>query len=229
MIRRKSINRTILAVGAAAVLVGGTLAWFTSTDKVTNSFKAGGNGSDHGETTGVEIWEVFDKTAAGKVLPGTIINKDVQVQNTATYNSLIRVKLTPKITSAIDGSAEVKPTTDKIHLIFGDNVIRLGGSTEGNTDGKWLEWEDGYYYYLGKVAPNGYTARLLDNVQLLPNAGNEFKGVDFDVVVDAESVQSDNGAYKDAWKISNENLIAELEKVLEKTAGTASQIPGAGK
>ncbi|MDU1313714.1 MAG: BsaA family SipW-dependent biofilm matrix protein [Clostridium septicum] len=224
MIRRKSINRTILAVGAAAVLVGGTLAWFTSTDTVTNKFKAGGNGTDT-TTTGVEIWEKFDSEGAGKILPGKTINKDVQVQNTATYNSLIRVKLTPDIKSG--ESTEEKLA--KINLIFGDNVIKKDESIEGNTNVEWLQGTDGYYYYLGNVAPNGYTTRLLDDVQLDPTAGNEFKDVTFDVVVDAESIQSDNGAYADAWKGAGQPVLDKLAIVAGQTAGTASQIPGAGK
>ncbi|WP_445344047.1 SipW-dependent-type signal peptide-containing protein [Clostridium septicum] len=193
MIRRKSINRTILAVGAAAVLVGGTLAWFTSTDTVTNKFKTGGNGT--GQSKGVEIWENFASDKALEVLPGTIIDKEVQAQNTATYNSLIRVKLTPTI---ISGSTTAD--VSNIRLIFSENVIKRGKSTEGNTNGKWLEGAGGYYYYLGKVAPDGYTTMLLKDVQLDPSVEDEFKGVDFDVVVDAESIQSDNGAYIDAWK-----------------------------
>ncbi|QAS61923.1 SipW-dependent-type signal peptide-containing protein [Clostridium septicum] len=72
MIRRKSINRTILAVGAAAVLVGGTLAWFTSTDTVTNKFKTGGNGTDQ-TTDGVEIWEKFDNVEALKFFQGQLL------------------------------------------------------------------------------------------------------------------------------------------------------------
>lgn len=224
MIRRKSINRTILAVGAAAVLVGGTLAWFTSTDTVTNSFKAGGNGTDQ-TTDGVEIWEKFDNVEAGKILPGKTIDKEVQVQNTATYNSLIRVKLTPTITSG--GSTEEKLA--KINLIFGDNVIKKDESIEGNTNGKWMEGNNGYYYYLGNVAPKGYTTMLLKDVQLDPTAGNEFKDVTFDVVVDAESIQTDNGAYADAWSDAGDAVLAELAIVAGQTAGTAPQIPGAGK
>ncbi|MEN8435324.1 BsaA family SipW-dependent biofilm matrix protein [Clostridium septicum] len=222
MIRRKSINRTILAVGAAAVLVGGTLAWFTSTDTVTNKFKTGGNGT--GQSKGVEIWENFASDKALEVLPGTIIDKEVQAQNTATYNSLIRVKLTPTI---ISGSTTAD--VSNIRLIFSENVIKRGKSTEGNTNGKWLEGAGGYYYYLGKVAPDGYTTMLLKDVQLDPSVEDEFKGVDFDVVVDAESIQSDNGAYIDAWSDAGDAVLAELAEVVKGEAQDGEVIPGAKK
>lgn len=221
MIRRKSINRTILAVGAAAVLVGGTLAWFTSTDTVTNKFKAGGNGSDT-TTTGVEIWENFQKAEALKILPGTTIDKEVQAQNTATYNSLIRVKLTPTITSG--ESTEEKLA--KINLIFGDNVIKKDESIEENTNVEWLQGTDGYYYYLGNVAPNGYTTMLLKDVQLDKTAGNEFKDVTFDVVVNAESIQSDNGAYADAWKEAGQPVLDKLAIVAGEKAQLGSKLEG---
>lgn len=222
MIRRKSINRTILAVGAAAVLVGGTLAWFTSTDTVTNKFKTGGNGT--GQSKGVEIWENFASDKALEVLPGTIIDKEVQAQNTATYNSLIRVKLTPTI---ISGSTTAD--VSNIRLIFSENVIKRDKSTEGNTNGKWLEGAGGYYYYLGKVAPDGYTTMLLKDVQLDPSVEDEFKGVDFDVVVDAESIQSDNGAYIDAWSDAGDAVLAELAEVVKGEAQDGEVIPGAKK
>ncbi|QAS61922.1 hypothetical protein [Clostridium septicum] len=89
-----------------------------------------------------------------------------------------------------------------------------------------MEGNNGYYYYLGNVAPNGYTTRLLDNVQLDPTAGNEFKDVTFDVVVNAESIQSDNGAYADAWSDAGDAVLAELAKVVKLQAQSGSQLEG---
>ncbi|MDU7110501.1 MAG: SipW-dependent biofilm matrix protein BsaA, partial [Clostridium perfringens] len=67
-------------------------------------------------------------------------------------------------------------------------------------EGKWIEGSDGYYYYNGIVNPDGQTANLLESVTLSKDTTNEFKGLNFDVVVASEGVQAANGAVNDSWK-----------------------------
>lgn len=79
----------ILSIGA----IGGTLAWFTSQDSVTNAFQTGSTNNPGNTDGGINIEENFDKNNAGNITPGDEVKKEVSVTNTASYNQLIRAKI----------------------------------------------------------------------------------------------------------------------------------------
>lgn len=201
---KKKIAALLVAGVMTVGVVGGTLAWFTSNDSVTNIFETGKvNNPDDANGNGVEIWE--DYTPATSVIPGDTTTKLVQTQNTTDYDSFIRVKITPqweKEKVTIDDK-EIQLFADKIILNFGENL--------GDTYGKWLKGDDGYYYYMGKVAGGKFTNPLLESVTLKSDAGNEYRGVKFDVLVEAESIQADNNAHNDQWKDAGENVSSRLD------------------
>lgn len=184
---KKKIIGLCLAVGLMVGVVGGSLAWFTDSDTVTNSFATQGNGQ--GQSNGIEIEEEFDKDLAGKVLPGTDVNKDVKVVNTASYDQLIRVKFEKKWT---DGNSK--------GLDFEAIELKYKNLTESAETNKWIEGTDGYFYYNGVVRPNVATEYLLDSVKLSSKADRRYEGVGYDVIVYAEGIQAANGAVSDAWK-----------------------------
>lgn len=201
---KKKIIGLCLAVGLMVGVVGGSLAWFT--DTVTNSFSTGSDGEpgDDGKN-GLVIVENFDQEAANKVLPGSTVTKAVQTENRATYSQYIRVKL-KKVWKNKDGQVitQVNGTTlnpDLIELDFGSNV--------GAGAGKWTDRTnvDGYYYYNTALAASDgvdnsgpdLTNKLLESVKLSDTADNLYKDLKFDVIVEAESIQSENGAAQDAW------------------------------
>ncbi|QEZ70090.1 hypothetical protein D4A35_14760 [Paraclostridium bifermentans] len=190
------MNKKVQALAVSGVLtvgvIGGTLAWFTSQDKVTNTFNTASNIDNNG--SGIKIIEKFDKP--DNMLPGDEVNKDVQVRNTATYDQFIRVKLIPKFVDP--KSSDRKEITEvngktldikKIELNFTKNL-----KTDEN-DGPWIKDGD-YYYYMGKVKPSELTSMLLDSVTLSKDAGNEYQGLVFDIDVEAQSIQASNNAYE---------------------------------
>ncbi|EJT6341109.1 hypothetical protein N2W42_001867, partial [Clostridium perfringens] len=87
------------------------------------------------------------------------------------------------------------------------NMIELDfGSNIGTGAGKWTLNGDYYYYNEAVQASDGVdnsgpdtTKKLLESVKLSNNADNLYKDLKFDVVVEAESIQSENGAAQDAW------------------------------
>ena len=176
---KKKLSALLLAGTLTAGVVGGTFAWFTSQDSVTNEFATGGK-NDYDKNTGIDIWEKFKEPT--NVVPGTTTDKLVQVKNTSTYDQFIRVKITPKWE---------KDGLDASYL--GLNFVE--GSL-GNEQGQWLKDGD-YYYYIGKVAGGKFTNTLLESVTLSKDAGNEYKNQKYQVVVDADSIHADNDAYKE--------------------------------
>lgn len=214
-------KKKIQALAVAGVLtvgvVGGTLAWFTSQDSVKNTFNTGASNDNNGN--GIKIEEEFKEPT--NMLPGDVVNKDVQVKNTATYDQFIKVKLKPTFVEVgKDGSRnEIKQReiinelgekqtcildTSKIILNFTENL-----KTDKN-DGPWVKDGD-YYYYMGKVKPNELTSMLLDSVTLDSNAGNEYRGLVFDIDVEAQSIQASNDAYT-SWNEAK-NLFNDFGKL----------------
>lgn len=181
----------VLAVGS----IGGSLAWFTSSDSITNPFSTASTDNPSDPNSGIKIHEDFKPEDADNTLPGDTVTKQVNVINKATYDQLIRVKI-KKVWK--DAKGEEKPDLDtkNINLNFENNLTDSNKPEEG----KWIEGSDGYYYYNGIVNPDGQTANLLESVTLSKDTTNEFKGLKFDVVVDSEGVQAANGAVNDSWK-----------------------------
>ncbi|ELC8351314.1 hypothetical protein QYB82_002140 [Clostridium perfringens] len=181
----------VLAVGS----IGGSLAWFTSSDSVTNPFTTASTDNPSDLNSGIKINEKFDEKEAKDRLPGDKVTKQVNVINTAKYDQLIRVKI-KKVWKDAKGEEKSDLDTKNIILNFGENL------TDSNKPekGKWIEGSDGYYYYNGIVNPKVQTANLLESVTLSKDTTNEFKGLKFDVVVDSEGVQAANGAVNDSWK-----------------------------
>ncbi|NGT52591.1 hypothetical protein G6Z12_11730 [Clostridium perfringens] len=181
----------VLAVGS----IGGSLAWFTSSDSITNPFSTASTDNPSNPNSGIKINEKFNKEEADNTLPGDTVTKQVNVINKATYDQLIRVKI-KKVWKDAKGEEKSDLDTKNIILNFEKNLTDSNKPEEG----KWIEGSDGYYYYNGIVNPKGQTANLLESVTLSKDITNEFKGLNFDVVVDSEGVQAANGAVNDSWK-----------------------------
>lgn len=217
---KKKIIGLCIAGTLAIGCIGGSLAWFTSSDSVTNPFSTASTDNPNNPNSGIEINENFDKTTADNTLPGDEVTKQVSVENKATYDQLIRVKIKKvwkdtdgneitsiwlkggqRVPSGTEGATEQALNTDYIVLNFKDNL-----SADG-TQGKWIQTTDanqgkdgGYYYYNDIVAPKGNTSNCLESVTLSGNTPNEYKGLKFDVIVESEGVQAANGAASDSWQ-----------------------------
>ena len=207
---KKKLSALLLAGTLTAGVVGGTFAWFTSKDTVTNQFATGGTNDDD-SNAGIDIWEKFKEPT--NVVPGTTTDKLVQVKNTSTYDQFIRVKITPK------WEDEELNTTEGLSYL-GLNFVE--GSL-GYEQGQWLKDGD-YYYYIGKVAGGKFTNTLLESVTLSKNAGNEYKNQKYQVVVEADSIQADNGAYEE-WKDASKTIKDLLAKC-ENTTGNDKNAEG---
>ena len=199
---KKKLSALLLAGTLTAGVVGGTFAWFTSQDTVTNQFTTGKTDNDDPDA-GIKIVEKFNEP--DKVLPGDETNKDVQVKNTANYDQFIRVKFVKKFVKVDKDGNRTEIKTDSTGEALDTSLIELNFTDylkNTKAEGTWFEGEDGYYYYIGKVAGGSHTNTLLDSVTLSGNAGNEYKNLGFDVTVVAESIQASNDAYK-YWKNSS--------------------------
>ena len=224
---KKKLSALLLAGILTAGVVGGTFAWFTSKDTVTNQFATTGTDEPGNPDAGIKIEEEFQKPE--NVLPGTETNKDVRVKSTANYDQFIKVKFEKKFVKVDkDENGNEKRTEIKKIQVAGKeyeldtSLIELKFTDyleDTKAEGTWFEGKDGYYYYIGKVAGGSYTNMLLDSVTLSSKAGNEYKNLEFDVTVVADSIQSSNEAFQD-WAPAN---LQEIYGILGKDAVAATK------
>lgn len=226
MSKKKIIG--LCLVGALAIgSIGGSLAWFTSSDSVTNPFSTASTNTPDDQNSGIKINENFDHEHAGNSLPGDTVNKQVNVTSTANYDQLVRAKIKKvwkdakgnvitsiwlkdgkRVAPNTEGAKEEQLDTSYIVLNFENQKEGNRLTTESTAEkGKWIQEADaeqgkdgGYYYYVGKLAPKANTGNFLESVTLSPELPNEYKGLNFDIVVDSEGIQASNGAAADAWK-----------------------------
>ncbi len=200
----KKKKLSIIAASVAIMAcVGGTFAWFTATDSVTNSFATSGNEDPNEDPDdGVKVEEIFDEEEAAKVVPGTEVNKDVAAKNTSTYDSFIRINFEKVFKETPYGG----DNTEKINLTYQNLTASL-------EDNNWVDGGDEYFYYLGKVAPGMSTSYLLDSVSLDKSADNTYKNATFDVIVNAEGIQASNGAALDTWTQASADVLAKLSSL----------------
>lgn len=163
------MNKKIIGVlGLASVaLVGGTFAYFTQTSTIDNPFNTA--------KYSTVVTEEFHPEDGDKWTPGAEVNKDLYVENTGDRDVVVRVKYEEfwNRNSAEIKSLDSKQTMAEVHqadpkdgLIDADDSVVHKIFAPG-TEGKWSELqEDGYYYYLTKLAPNSSTGKFLDKVRL---------------------------------------------------------------
>ena len=157
----------LLAVGAAAVS-----AYLTDAESVVNRTTVGGNN--------ITIVEEYDPPE--EVKPGTVIIKDVKVQNDGPNDCYVRIK-----------------------ALFTDSDMGSYCTVDWNTTDFAYNAEDGYYYYRavlknGEVTPSLFTTITVSSD--LPE--DEVKA--FSVIVYAESYQSEGFENdQEAWDHAKRN------------------------
>lgn len=166
---RKGFPAIALAIAlAAALAVGGTIAWLTdSTDEVVNVF----------EPSGVPITVVEDFDGETK--------SEVRIQNQGDIDAYIRAYVAINWT---DSAGNV--VTDVPSGYSYDITGSIGSSENG-----WVPGADGYYYYLTPVDPDDgnpettadMTGILIDSIKQTRAGDDYFLQVD----IVAQSIQAD--------------------------------------
>ena len=155
--KKKWTIATVLLL-AVALLAVGTWAYFSAVGTADNVI-----------TMGSVKLALHDEDGNGnpfttvRVMPGSVVNKVVYVENVGTGAFYTRVKITPEILNA---DSERMPLDPSEHLL----VLDLN-------DTDWIAGADGYYYYNGAVDPKTATTQLFSRVttsgRIGPTAGDD--------------------------------------------------------
>lgn len=129
-------------------IVGGTVAYFTSSDTFTNEFKT--------KPYRMEVTEVFESPT--NWTPGTETNKTVIAKNTGDVDAAVRVKL---VESWVDANNQTLPLKD------GSNNVAAIINFADDFSTKWTKSGD-WYYYNTKLTKNQSTSSLIKSVTFNP-------------------------------------------------------------
>ena len=212
---KKKVLTASFAISLIAILSFGTIAWFTDEDEVTNKFMiATSEDTDPDDIFSIDVWE---NTPGGEkdqdgyeykdVLPGDVLKKEVNVENTGYYDQYVRVTVTVSDAAAwmaALGTNGKIPTLDKIVEGWGDNAnpgVWTDNSSElvGDTivytmyyNGILLGDEESIYDNAGvhKDVVTVFTAVKIPSSLTVEQAA-AFK-TNFEIKVKAEAVQTEN-------------------------------------
>lgn len=167
---KKSIIIGITILSLAALMTLGAWAWFTAEAEATNTFTAG--------TVKIKLHDGFAGDGIANWNPGDCTDKKIYVKNTGTKKANVRVRLT--MAWYDEHGTATGLSTDNVKL--------------GRTGKSWNNGDDGWYYY-NNLAPGAKTSCLIKKVRLSGNdTGNEYQGKALKIKVEAQAIQSSNGA-----------------------------------
>ena len=208
--KKKSIVLAATALMmAAALVIGGTLAYFTDTDNATNTFTAGGvkidlNEQQRGEN-GLEDFEQDkilmpivgsaqgEKDEYGMPKADNYVDKMVTVTNTGASDAYVRAYFA--IPSALDDGYETfNAGLNVLHFNFGNKVTEDG--TISSTYGvEWIWKHDGKWNYFETTIDDvSYNVYYADDYEALPAGETTERFVD-GVYLDKSFDQKDDGTY----------------------------------
>lgn len=127
--------------------------------------------------------------------PGQTVDKVVNVKNTGTVDSMVRVRISKMFGETKEDGTFVQDNR------LDPEMIQIRCNTK-----MWLYRKDGYYYYKGILKPGSRTKEpLFRSYALSRETGNAYRNKEARIVVTLESIQAQD-AMEDIWQISDKEL-----------------------
>ena len=201
MNKRKILLLAALLAIVAILGVGGTLAYFTADESVTNTFTVGNVKIELTEPN----WTASGSEDAPEVYPGEALKKDPTVKNVGANPCFVRVKVEGLDCLKTEGDGEEM----LIHVRTNYVADALGAD--------WVLYEDGYYYYKHVLAADETTATPVFDSIVIPTALENGNGTTkYNIEVTAYAVQA-QGA-KPSFAAVQEMTVAEIADWFETCA-----------
>ncbi len=158
-------------VFAACILVGGTFAWFTDRQEVTNVVTMG--------NVSVVLNDIYEGHTVA--LPSKTVSKIVSVTNDGEQPAYVRIQL-KKYWSAYAEDGKQPDGTENPELIH----INFTNPED------WVLGNDGAYYYQKPLEPDVTTSNLFESFTLDEKIDNRYDQLQGNIEVSAQAVQSKN-------------------------------------
>jgi len=150
--RKNNRKKTLIVSGIALLtILGGTLAYFTTSNTMINAFQ-----SAKYQAKIVENFESPDNWS-----PGTTTDKTIKVTNNGSINMAVRASYTEKWINANGDELPLKDGNNNVAAII-------------NFNSGWTKDNDGYYYYgsktnLTKLTPGAESTSFISGVTFNEN------------------------------------------------------------
>ncbi|MBQ6168785.1 MAG: hypothetical protein IJK30_02385 [Ruminococcus sp.] len=200
-LRTKKIKKKYIVLVLSAVLIAVTaftLAYFTSSDEVTNRFM-GVYPPEEKPVADITVTEIFEPPTEKSDEP---FQKSVQIENNGNIDCYIRVRLEFS-SSEVRDISWLSNDDDKDNEDAYINASEYRYSTL--PDGWEYREEDGFYYYTEAVAPSDRTASLIKWVKTVFPDDDSVDTDEYDIYVYSEAVPADDEdgermTYEEAWR-----------------------------
>jgi alternate signal-mediated exported protein len=200
-LRIKKIKKKYIVLVLSAVLIAVTaftLAYFTSSDEVTNRFM-GVYPPEEKPVADITVTEIFEPPTEKSDEP---FRKSVQIENNGNIDCYIRVRLEFS-SSEVRDISWLSNDDDKDNEDAYINASEYRYSTL--PDGWEYREEDGFYYYTEAVAPSDRTASLIKWVKTVFPDDDSVDTDEYDIYVYSEAVPADDEdgermTYEEAWR-----------------------------
>lgn len=198
--KKKNKGKFLVLAGISALtIIGGTLAYFTTSDEIANYFSTAKY-----EAQIIEQFESPDKWQ-----PGTTTSKTIVAKNNGNIDMAVRASYTEKWVSKNGTELELKDSNNNDVAII-------------NFNSGWTKADDGYYYYgsksnLTKLESGQTSTSFISGVTFNPNtqatlskstsadgktitystSGNGYDGAKYTLTLKVETIQYDQAT--NAW------------------------------
>ena len=183
----KPIAMAVLALAVVGVAISGVVAWLTASGMLENTFGRG--------QVDVTVNEEFD---------GEITKKNVFVTNDGNVPVYVRAQVNIYWVDKDGNQLWDTPVVDKDYKI-----------TWFDISSKWMQGDDGFYYWTEPLVTEGQTANL---IKTLTDQGKYTDGRKLVCDVAVQAIQADPAdAVKEAWKpavtdVSNDGTLTITPK-----------------
>ena len=151
--KEKNNKKKLLIVLGVSILtvLGGTVAYFTTSTDITNLFK-----------TGLYEHEVVEEfVSPDNWTPGTTTSKTISITNNGSISMAVRASYTETWTSSNGGNLPLKDESNNVVAVI-------------NYNSGWTKDSDGYYYYgtkanKTKVEPTQTTTSFISGITFNEN------------------------------------------------------------
>lgn len=195
----------ILSLICISMVVMLSYAYFTSSSSLTNTINIG--------DVNVEVSEEFKPPSSWE---GEKYPKVVKIHNKSKSPALIRVAVIPRW---VDEKGDAwSGDTSIVQLNYANENIILKPSN--SPENKWVDGDDGYYYYNTIVPTDGMTVDILKSISadIPQNKKDRYKDKTLIVDVKAEAVQATKEAHRVIWSniVESSSLQKMLDSLCEK-------------
>ena len=179
-VAKRFVTAVTVIAAVIALTAGGTLAYFSTSERAHNVITSGGVDIELLEWTDELKQEQWNSETSVTIMPGTAVTKIVEVKNIGNSDAWVRVK--------VDKAFTVKDEASDASVL----VCDLPG--EGSPH--WvMKSENGvdWWYYAKPLAPGTVTeAPLFKSVTLVSGTDNAYQGGEATVTVSVQAVQYEN-------------------------------------